>query len=222
MDSIFRVLNWLFFELGFLSHIDWFYVKFHRWCCWWCWWWQNICNKRRNMCMCADSHRQLKFSFTNDSLYNTLILLKWNFSENFLPHREDSKVERPYCLQPLKVRRSVSSLAICHPCFMDNYSSELVTFLDLPRGITAHDFLLKLISMLSNPLMQKLISIFILLYLSLANSETAFISLHLFLPIIWTFSRGEYQENSQTIFEQIFRLLVSLYRTRRAVDTFLN
>ena len=101
------------------------------------------------------------------------------------------------CLQPPTLHRNVASLAIFYRYFHANCSSELVS-------LTAHDFLLTFIPILSTSLIKELISIFTLSFLLLVNSGTLCLNLYFHLPTTWTRLREEYQHTCNTNLALLF------------------
>ena len=87
------------------------------------------------------------------------------------------------CLDCLSHRRNVASLSIFYRYFHADCSSEFAC-LPLSRGLAAQDFLLLLIPILSNFLMQELTSIFTLSSLTLGNSGTLFLCLFFHQPMV--------------------------------------
>ena len=108
------------------------------------------------------------------------------------------------CLQSVSLRRDVGSLAVFYRYFHSDCSSELANCMPPPSGgPAAPDFLLILIPILSNSLMQESTSIFILSFLLLVDSGTLYLNLYFLLSTTYLPSKDEYQATSRDDFRTL-------------------
>ena len=106
-------------------------------------------------------------------------------------------------LTPLTLCRNVASLAIFYRYFHTNCLTAPL-YLQTTCLSTHSDFLLTLILILSNHIVQELTSFFTLFYLLLVNTGTLYLNLYFYFPTTLTNFREEYQDTCKHNLASLF------------------